>query len=161
MILNTCVVLGILPFLLECIEKYGSKFCIWLGTDLAIFITDPEDVRAVLSSQEMLHKSKNYKIERNWLGDGLLLAGGEKWQKSRKLLTPAFHFNILKEFKSAMDECCEVLITKLDTVATGQSIDMYSYMALFALDVIFETALGTKKNAQEKSDSEYVKAVKE
>lgn len=124
-----------------------------------MFITNPEDARVILSSQELTYKSNKYQILERWLGNGLLLAGGEKWQKSRKFLTPAFHFNILKEFKSAMDECCGVLIRKLDKVATGQSVDIYPFITLFALDVICETALGTKKNAQE-SDSEYVQAVK-
>lgn len=132
-----------------------------MAKDFVMFISSPEDAQTVLSSQELLFKSEKYGLIQPWLGDGLLLSGGEKWQKARKFLTPAFHFNILKEFKSAMEECCDVLIRKLETVEPGKPVNIYPFITLFALDVICETALGIKKNAQEDSNVEYVQAVKE
>lgn len=132
----------------------------WLGKNPLIFITDPEDAKIVLSSHELIYKAGNYAMMANWLGDGLLISGGPKWQSARKFLTPAFHFNVLRQFKGAMSECCHVLIRRLETqCCTGQPIDIYPFMTLFALDVICETALGVKKNAQENNNSPYVVAV--
>lgn len=150
---------GVLPFLYECSKKYGPRFSMWLSKDLFVFITDPNDAKVVLSSQELLYKSNNYSLVANWLGDGLLIAGGSKWQRARKFLTPAFHFNVLKQFKGAMTDCNKILIEKLESQCTGEPINIYPFITLFALDVICETALGVTKNAQLNSTSDYVSAV--
>lgn len=95
-----------------------------------------------------------------WLGKGLLTNGGEEWHKRRKLLTPAFHFKILSEFKQPMEKNCQILISKLKEKCDGETVfDIYPFITLFALDVICETAMGIKKHAQDNSESEYVKAV--
>ena len=45
-----------------------------------------------------------------WLGEGLLIAGGEKWARNRRLLTPAFHFDILKPYVTVYNKATDVLI---------------------------------------------------
>ncbi|KAM7348107.1 cytochrome P450 4s3 [Cochliomyia hominivorax] len=149
----------ILPWLLELRKKYGATFRIWLGKDLMIFFTDPEDVKQLLSNNTLLYKSDNYSILEPWLGKGLLTNGGESWHTRRKFLTPAFHFRILSEFKEPMEENCKILVSKLREKANGEPFDIYPYITLFALDAICETAMGIKKHAQMQSESEYVKAV--
>lgn len=125
-----------------------------------MFVTDPEDVRAILSNNQLLYKSRNYQMLEPWLGKGLLTNGGEEWHKRRKLLTPAFHFKILSEFKQPMEKNCQILISKLKEKCDGETVfDIYPFITLFALDVICETAMGIKKHAQDNSESEYVKAV--
>ena len=45
-----------------------------------------------------------------WLGDGLLLSGGPKWARNRRLLTPAFHFDILRPYMAINNRATDVLI---------------------------------------------------
>ncbi len=45
-----------------------------------------------------------YPLLEPWLGKGLATNNGESWQQRRKLLTPAFHFQILQNFLPIMNK---------------------------------------------------------
>ena len=44
------------------------------------------------------------------LGDGLLASSGIKWRKRRKMLTLAFHFDILKQYMPVYNEVANKLL---------------------------------------------------
>ena len=43
-------------------------------------------------------------------GRGLLIENGERWFRNRRLLTPAFHFDILKPYIHVYNECTDILL---------------------------------------------------
>jgi len=88
-----------------------GMFRYWIGPSPMVIIGAPDTVevnggysnppthsQSILSSQSVIDKSSNYDILQPWLGTGLLIAGGSKWRRRRKMLTPTFHFNVLKSF---------------------------------------------------------------
>lgn len=57
-----------------------------------------KDVERILASSKHIEKSIIYQILHPFLKTGLLTSGGKKWFTRRRMLTPTFHFKILKEF---------------------------------------------------------------
>ncbi|XP_014487633.1 PREDICTED: cytochrome P450 4C1-like [Dinoponera quadriceps] len=55
-------------------------------------------MHVILNNMKHIEKSIIYKILIPWLNTGLLTSGGAKWHSRRKILTPAFHFNVLRKY---------------------------------------------------------------
>ena len=51
-----------------------------------------------------------YQFGKAWLGDGLIITHGAKHQRNRKLLTPAFHFDILKPYITVKNQATDTLL---------------------------------------------------
>lgn len=74
----------IIPFFQEATEKYGSIYRIWIGTRFAFVVTDPKVCEIVFTNAtKFLEKSALYDFLLPWLGTGLLLSSGKKWQSRR------------------------------------------------------------------------------
>ena len=44
------------------------------------------------------------------LGDGLLISDGKKWERNRRMLTPAFHFEILRPYVKVYNEVADLFL---------------------------------------------------
>ncbi|XP_075168008.1 putative cytochrome P450 4d14 [Haematobia irritans] len=125
-----------------------------------IFIEDPQFFEPIMKSQQVIAKNGIYSILQCWLGQGLLLSSGPKWFSRRKIITPTFHFKILDEFVEIFDQQSRILIQRLQRKADGKTVvNMFPEICLTALDIIAETAMGVKVNAQEHPEFPYAKAV--
>lgn len=141
-------------------EKYGKSYKSWIAHTLILNTSDPKHVEAILNSPKPTSKHVLYFMLREWLGQGLLLSDGTKWQHRRKIITPTFHFKILEQFVEVFDQHSTILVEKLRPKADGTTVvDVYPLICLMALDIIAETAMGTQIKAQEDGNSRYVKAV--
>jgi len=149
---------------MEIIEKYsvnGANYFV-MGPIPVIDISGPEYAREILSSSRNLTKGDTYFPLMPWLGTGLLTSTGEKWKSHRRLTTPAFHFEVLQRFLEVMNEQTDVLIERINKqIDKGEeSTEIFSLITDCALDIICETAMGKKVNAQgEEGHPDYVEAV--
>jgi cytochrome P450 family 4 len=66
-----------------------------------------------------------------------LLSKGQDWFGQRRMITPAFHFNILEDFIEVFDKQTNKMIDLLRPFAEkSEEINMYNYVTLCALDII-------------------------
>ena len=95
-------------------------------------------LQPIFKSTKILDKGVDYGLLAPWLGDGLLLTNGIKWKPRRRLLTPAFHFQILNDFVEVFNKqsriCCQLLEEKCQNGPC--TIDMYPYTTACTLDII-------------------------
>ncbi|XP_048870627.1 cytochrome P450 4F3 [Brienomyrus brachyistius] len=103
-----------------------------------------------------------YGFLRPWLGHGLLLSNGEYWARHRRLLTPAFHFDILKIYVGIFNKSVDIMHEKWRRlVAEGHSCqEMFEQISLMTLDSLLKCTFSHDSNCQE-HPSEYISAIYE
>uniref|UniRef100_F6X025 Cytochrome P450 family 4 subfamily X member 1 n=1 Tax=Macaca mulatta TaxID=9544 RepID=F6X025_MACMU len=131
----------------EIIEKYPRAFPFWIGPFQAFFyIYDPDYAKTFLSRT----------------GKGLLALDGPKWFQHRRLLTPGFHFNILKAYIEVMAHSVKTMLDKWEKICSTQntSVEVYEHINLMSLDIIMKCAFSKETNCQTNSTHDpYVKAI--
>ncbi|KAJ8308735.1 hypothetical protein KUTeg_013609 [Tegillarca granosa] len=115
--------------------QYHGAFPIWMGPfDAFLMTVHPSTVKTVLSGSDPKDEF-SYALMRPWIGDGLLLSGGRKWDRNRRLMTPAFHVDILKNYKKWQK-------------ANG-STEIFHHISLLTLDSMMQCLFGYHSNCQD------------
>ncbi|XP_046962317.1 cytochrome P450 4C1-like isoform X2 [Vanessa cardui] len=115
-----------------------------------VLLYNPEDIETILTNTKYNDKGYIYSFLRPWLKDGLLISDGMKWHQRRKILTPAFHFNILRHFSTILVENSERFVEGLRSETDKSKTDIYSFIAGMTLNSICETAMGTSLDKEKK-----------
>ncbi|KAL5476096.1 hypothetical protein EMCRGX_G026002 [Ephydatia muelleri] len=64
-----------------------------------------------------------------WLGQGLLVSNGSYWARNRRLLTPAFHYEILKSYFPIYTDTARLVVKRWTLVPEGQSFNLREQMS--------------------------------
>ncbi|XP_077784881.1 cytochrome P450 4B1-like [Podarcis muralis] len=143
-------------------EKYPHCYPRWYGNFLAFLsINHPEYAKAVYSRGDPKPLiTQDFLIP--WIGRGLLVLNGPKWQQHRKLLTPGFHYNILKPYVTLMAESVKEMLDvwgKLVLSNPTASVEMFEHVSLMTLDTIMKCAFSYQKNAETDRENSYIQTV--
>ncbi|XP_044903530.1 cytochrome P450 4F2 isoform X1 [Felis catus] len=154
-----------LRVLIQLVATYSKGFVTWLGPTLPLItLCHPDMIRTITNASAAI-ASKDavfYSFLKPWLGDGLLLSAGDKWSSHRHMLTPAFHFNILKHYVKIFNDSVNVMHAKWKRLVSEGStrLDMFEHISLMTLDSLQKCVFSFDSNCQEKS-SEYIAAILE
>lgn len=97
----------------------------------------------------MTYKYEPYNLLYPWLGSGLLTGNGQQWAVRRKLITPSFHFRILRDFLHIMNETSGRFMKLLEhesAAAQGAAFDVQSLVTRNTIDVICGECGSTQLN---------------
>ncbi|XP_076978059.1 cytochrome P450 4F2-like isoform X2 [Tamandua tetradactyla] len=149
----------------ELVATYSQTFMIWLGPfNPVISVFHPDAVRCVTNASAAIAPKDVifYHFLKPWLGDGVLLSAGDKWSRHRRMLTPAFHFNILKPYMTIFNESANIMHAKWQRLALEGSarLEMFEHISLMTLDSLQKCVFSFDSHCQEKP-SEYIAAILE
>lgn len=114
---------------------YGDTVLIRFFNILAILTKDVKFQERIVNDPKFI-KSDDYETFKIWLGDSLALTHGERWHNLRKLLTPAFHFQILERYIQIFEEQSNILLEKIENLPNMETTDPFPIFQTFSLDVI-------------------------
>ncbi|XP_072026094.1 cytochrome P450 4X1-like [Amphiura filiformis] len=122
----------------------------WLGPFMpGVVLYHPEACRAVLTKSEP-KQEEIMRFLREWIGDGLVVSHGKKWQRNRNLVTPAFHNAGLRPYVSIFSKCAFVLVNKWKEMGKDGpvSIETFEHMNLLTLDNLMRSIYSLETNCQ-------------
>ncbi|KAM6951600.1 cytochrome P450 4F3 [Aplochiton taeniatus] len=149
----------------ELVRRYHHSCSWFLGPFYALVrLFHPDYIKPLLLAPASITVKDElfYGFLRPWLGQGLLLSNGEEWSRRRRLLTPAFHFDVLKSYVTIFNQTANTMHAKWSRlVANGENcIEMFHDVSLMTLDSILRCAFSYDSDCQEKS-TEYSAAIME
>ena len=82
------------------------------------------------------------------IGRSLLIANGKQWARARRLLTSAFHFDILRPYFKVYNDAARLLVSKWSRTPERHSFDVYHSLSLLTLDIVLRCACSFESNCQ-------------
>ncbi|XP_015187291.1 PREDICTED: cytochrome P450 4C1-like isoform X2 [Polistes dominula] len=142
--------------------KHYPIFKIWSFFIYSVVLLHPDDIQ-LLKSKQHIEKGFLYKLIRPWLSSGLLISSGEKWHLRRKMLTPAFHFNILQHYFTNLIDESQNLVEFLKKEGSGNPVvkDLKSFISQYTLNAICQSAFGIQLKEKSELETKYRHAVHE
>ena len=141
------------------VHNYPKLCRFAVGPFMQVMCAHPDSVRTVIN--ENFPKYPGYGVFRDWIGDGLLTSKGDKWFRHRKLLTPAFHYEILNDFFPVYSDCVDEMLELWSThLANTSHVVLQDWMSYLTLDILLQCICSVKTYCQAKREElQYVKDI--
>src|SRR5262245_24238126 len=138
-----------LDFFSETVEQYGDRVELRVLGRRILLLSNPADVNDVLIRNAAdFGRSPEVKSLRQIFGDGIYSSEGQRWQRQRKALQPAFHHERILKYSSIMVKRMKERIGKW---RHGQTLAMFGQTSAFTRDVICEVIFGQEQGSDAKA----------
>ncbi|XP_068948862.1 cytochrome P450 4A6-like [Petaurus breviceps papuanus] len=142
-------------------QKFPCAFPRWFSGFMAFLqVYDPNYVKVLLGRSDP-KANLTYRFLVPWIGEGLLILNGPVWFQHRRLLTPAFHYDILKPYVGLISDSVRVMLDKWEKLITQSSnLEIFEHVSLMTLDTLMKCAFSLESNCQtERNANCYIQAV--
>jgi cytochrome P450 len=127
---------NIFEYVMQLKDNFESPVKFWFGpTDLVVVVDKPNDIKAVLCSENALDKAPFYKFFN--MGVGLFVSDKEIWKVHRKILSRSFNKNQLENSIPVINEKAHELVMNLSKKEEGKEFDMLHEVIDGVLESIF------------------------
>ncbi|XP_054707878.1 LOW QUALITY PROTEIN: cytochrome P450 4V2-like [Uloborus diversus] len=106
-------------------------------------------IKSVINHPACLDKAEKYSLLSCIFKEGLVTSNGMKWSKRRKDINPTFHSEVLRSYIHIFNEQAAKLVKKMSDLLHLPHVEVDTLLSQCALDIICETAMGYKLNAQD------------
>ncbi|CAO1416686.1 unnamed protein product [Diamesa tonsa] len=147
----------------EAVTTYNKKcgsVCskIWLGPELLVILSDPDDVQTILNSPNSMEKADFYDFFQCTFG--LFTSAVKIWKTHRKPLNQSFSVTNVQSFVPIFNRNSSVLLDVLNKeAAIGEHFDVYPLMSRASLDMILCTSLGVDFKVQTDKNCKLMEAL--
>ncbi|XP_074190786.1 cytochrome P450 4B1-like [Rhinolophus sinicus] len=151
---------GSLDKMVSWAHQFPYAHQLWIGPFQGFLnIYEPDYVKAVYSRGDP-KASDVYDFFLPWIGNGLLVLHGPKWFQHRKLLTPAFHYDVLKPYVALFASSTRAMLDKWEEKAReDKSFDIVCDVGHMALDSLMKCTFGKQDGGLGHRESSYYQAV--
>ncbi|HEY9637178.1 MAG TPA: cytochrome P450 [Coleofasciculaceae cyanobacterium] len=137
-------------FLDSCQERYGDPFTVrvlGLNSPPVVFFSHPQAIQDIFSlpSSQLDFRKATHVFEPLMGSNSIILQEGDKHQRQRKLMMPAFHGDRMRSYGQVIGE-----ITKQAMAGwtTGSSFSVHEVMSKITLQIILRVVFGIESGSR-------------
>ncbi|XP_054428767.1 cytochrome P450 4A11-like [Pteronotus mesoamericanus] len=143
------------------VEEFPCASPRWLwGSKVIFLVYDPDYMKMILGRSDPKAPG-SYRFLAPWIGYGLLLLNGQTWFQHRRMLTPAFHSDILKPYMGLIADSVRVMLDKWEELISQDShLEIFEHVSLMTLDTIMKCAFSQRGRVQtDRNSQSYLQAI--
>ncbi|KAL0818411.1 hypothetical protein ABMA28_008882 [Loxostege sticticalis] len=129
----------------ELMVKYGDLCRFWLGPDLNIVVSNPDDVKILLQNPKNSIKGPQYKYMADLLGGGILSGSGPAWRKHRKIANPNYGKRAIESYAEVFNKEVALLLEAYRSLPAGKQFDLYYHIVQTTSYSVCQTLMGLSK----------------